>query len=94
MKQHILTIIAIFLFSSTIQAQATMAQPVDIGSKTSSFTYTDTKNTQNYSNNFGQSSNEVYYKFTITQTMDVLISPSSRICSYLNEKMVVLVTGI
>ena len=74
MKLYIVTIIAAFLFSSTIQAQDTMSQPVNVGSKTSSFTYTDTKNTVNFSNDYGQSSNDVFYKFTLTRAMDVKIS--------------------
>ena len=47
---------------------------ITIGSKTSSFSYTDTKNTTNFNNDFGQSSKDVFYKFTLTQTMDVKIS--------------------
>lgn len=74
MKQYILIIIAALLFSSTLHAQDTMSQPVDVGSKASSFTYTDTKNTTNFNNDFGQGSKDVFYKFTLTQTMDVKIS--------------------
>jgi len=59
---------------SFLDAQDTMSQPVDIGSKTSSFTYTNTKNTANFNNDYGQGSNDVFYKFTLTQTMDVKIS--------------------
>ena len=59
---------------SFLRAQDTMSQPVDIGSKTSSFTYTNTKNTANFNNDYGQGSKDVFYKFTLTQTMDVKIS--------------------
>ena len=52
-----------------------MASPVDLGTKSISFTYTDTKNTTNYTNNYtGRSTNDVFYKFTTTVTMDVIIS--------------------
>jgi len=55
-------------------AQNTMQQPVDLGNKAFSFSYTDTKNTQNYTNNYqGNTSNDVFYKFTLTHTMDVAI---------------------
>lgn len=56
-------------------AQDTMQQPVDIGSKTFSFTYTDTKNTTGYANDYytDRPANDVCYKFTLTRTMHVAI---------------------
>ncbi len=57
-----------------IVAQNTMQQPADLGNKAFAFTYTDTKNTVNYTNDYwGQESNDVFYKFTLTRSMDVAI---------------------
>ncbi len=55
-------------------SQNTMNSPVDIGSKVFSFTYTNTLNTANYTNDYGRTTNDVYYKFTITNGMDIIIS--------------------
>ena len=56
-------------------AQNTMAAAVNIGTKSSTFTYTDTKNTASYTNNYtGSIYNDVFYKFTITSPMDITIS--------------------
>ncbi|MBV5343901.1 hypothetical protein JZU68_09995, partial [bacterium] len=39
-----------------------------------SFQFTDTKNTANYINNYsGQTSNDVFYKFTLMHEMDISI---------------------
>jgi len=57
-----------------IVAQNTMQQPVDLGNKAFSFSYTDIQNTANYTNNFqGRTSNDVFYKFTLVRAMDVSI---------------------
>lgn len=57
-----------------IVAQNTMQQPVDLGNKAFAFSYTDTKNTVNYTNNFqGRTSNDVFYKFTLVRAMDISI---------------------
>lgn len=67
-------LLLLLLFAGTVSGQNTMASPVDIGSKSSSFTYTDTQNTSNYTNNYGRSTNDVFYKFTITTEMAIEIS--------------------
>ena len=60
--------------AGVIVAQNTMQQPVDLGNKAFSFSYTDTKNTANYTNDYwGQPSNDVFYKFTLTRAMDISI---------------------
>ena len=76
MKRYITTIIlAAYSCIALLQAQDTMQSPVDLGSKGASFSYTDTKNTANYTNAYnGRSTNDVFYKFTLTQTMEVTIS--------------------
>ena len=76
MKKYILTItMLLWSILSVVRAQNTFLQPLDIGSKASSFTYTDTKNTVNYTNDYnGQETNDVFYKFTLTRTMDVAIT--------------------
>ncbi|MDD5185924.1 MAG: hypothetical protein PHS84_11750, partial [Paludibacter sp.] len=56
-------------------SQNTMLQALDLGYKASSFTFTNTQNTINFTNDFeGQSSNDVFYKFTLTRAMDIVIS--------------------
>ncbi|MHB9143134.1 MAG: DUF6443 domain-containing protein, partial [Paludibacter sp.] len=56
-------------------SQNTMLQALDLGYKASSFTFTNTQNTINFTNDFeGQSSNDVFYKFTLTRAMDIIIS--------------------
>ncbi|MBV5342329.1 hypothetical protein JZU68_01490, partial [bacterium] len=57
-----------------IVAQNTMQQPVDLGNKAFAFSYSDTKNTVNYTNDYwGQESSDVFYKFTLTRAMDISI---------------------
>lgn len=72
---YIFIILFLILFAGTLSGQNTMSSPVDLGTKGGSFTYTDTKNTGNYTNNYtGRSTNDVFYKFTTTVAMDVIIS--------------------
>jgi len=79
--QNMKTIKYIFLLcllalqsAGVIVAQNTMQQPVDLGNKAFAFSYTDTKNTVNYTNDYwGQPSNDVFYKFTLTRAMDISI---------------------
>ena len=53
----------------------TLQSAIDIGSFSGNFSYTDTKNTTGFTNNYtGRSTNDVFYKFTITQTMNVEFS--------------------
>ncbi|NDP22619.1 MAG: hypothetical protein GZ091_16290 [Paludibacter sp.] len=73
-KQYIISTLASIIIAANCFSQESMIKPVEVGVKTSSFTYIDTKNTANFGNDYGQGSNEVYYKFTITQAMDVKIS--------------------
>jgi len=59
-----------------------MSIPVEMGSKAYSFEYVDTKNTANYVNNFeGQSSNDVFYKFTLANPMDIAIDHCGSVVS-------------
>jgi RHS repeat-associated protein len=79
--QNMKTIKYIFLLcllalqsAGIIVAQNTMQQPVDLGNKAFAFSYTDTKNTVNYTNDYwGQESNDVFYKFTLTRAMNISI---------------------
>ena len=74
-SKYSLLIIIIFALNGLIVAQVSMQQPLDIGSKAQSFSFTDTKNTALYQNNYeGQSSNDVFYKFTLSQAMELNIS--------------------
>ncbi|MBK5723049.1 pre-peptidase C-terminal domain-containing protein, partial [Dysgonomonas sp. Marseille-P4677] len=73
--KYIYIILFLILFVGTLYGQNTMSSPVDLGTKSGSFTYTDTKNTSSYTNNYtGRSTNDVFYKFTTTVAMDVVIS--------------------
>ncbi|GHU63513.1 hypothetical protein FACS1894123_06410 [Bacteroidia bacterium] len=47
---------------------------IDLGSKSTAFTYTNTQNTANFSSNYGRTTNEVFYKFTLTTALEVTIS--------------------
>ncbi|MDR1633032.1 MAG: hypothetical protein LBR97_09215 [Dysgonamonadaceae bacterium] len=48
--------------------------PVTAGTFGSSFSYSNTQNSQNYRNYYGRSTYEVSYKFTLTAAMSVVIS--------------------
>ncbi len=48
--------------------------PFIIGTKSENFDYTDTQNTTNFTNNNERSPNDVYYQFTISKSMSVIIS--------------------
>ncbi|MFC4676926.1 DUF6443 domain-containing protein, partial [Dysgonomonas termitidis] len=73
--KYIYIILFLILCVGTLSGQNTMSSPVDLGTKSGSFTYTDTKNTSSYTNNYtGRSTSDVYYKFTTTTAMDVVIS--------------------
>jgi len=76
MKQYILITFAILSLNfGNINAQESMSNPLNMGNKASSFIFTDTKNTENYVNNYkGQETNDVFYKFTLTRPMDVIVS--------------------
>ena len=53
----------------------TMNDAIDLGSKSAPFSYADTKDTRMYTNSYGeQSSNDVFYKFTLTKQMPISIS--------------------
>lgn len=71
MKKYIITIIILWIHLYGY-SQNTMNSPVDIGSKV--FSFTNTLNTANYTNDYGRTTNDVYYKFTITNGMDIIIS--------------------
>ena len=52
----------------------TIQTAINIGTFGSSFQYTDSRNTMDYTNNYvGQSTNDVFYIFTITVPMEVTI---------------------
>ena len=51
-----------------------MYNPINVGTKTTSFNYTNTQNTGNFKNNYGRPSNDMFHKFTITQPMDIIIN--------------------
>ncbi|MDR1716872.1 MAG: FG-GAP-like repeat-containing protein, partial [Prevotella sp.] len=85
MKRILFIILPILLNLPVINAQVTrpvyletgntQATAIDLGSKSGLFSYTDTKNTADYTNNYtGQPSNDVYYRFTLTSAMDITIS--------------------
>jgi RHS repeat-associated protein len=58
--------------TTSIAGTATSSGTVDIGTKSTSFTYTDTKNTTNTGNNYtGRSPNDILYKFILTVPMEI-----------------------
>jgi hypothetical protein len=78
MKKIILFLFVLTVFANA-KAQNTMSTAVDIGSKSVAFTYTNTLNTNNYTDDYttakgGRSAKDVYYKFTLTRPMAITIS--------------------
>ncbi|MDR0863660.1 MAG: DUF6443 domain-containing protein [Candidatus Symbiothrix sp.] len=74
MKKYIIAILLLNVFGSAY-AQNTQQSPVEVGTKSVTFTYTNTLNTANYTNNYvGKNSNDVFYRFTLTKEMEVTIS--------------------
>ncbi len=56
---------------------ANINNPIDLGSISGNFTYSDTKNNSTYNgygNDIGQSSDDIYYKFQLTNAADIDIS--------------------
>ena len=82
MKHYISIILLLLLISTGAMAQL---NAIDIGTKSSSFTYTDTKNTATTGNNYtARSPNDVIYKFTLSVPMEVEMNHcSSAIDTYL-----------
>jgi len=83
-KRKELIFIVLFLTNHIITlAQpvgATKANPINIGTITYGSTYADTKNnspSNGYLNNYGQSSDDIFYKFTIEASLEVSISHCS-----------------
>jgi len=76
MKYYIIMVITgLFFLNRTINGQNTMSTPINIGYKSSSFTYTDTQNTEKSTNDFiDQDANDIFYKFTLTRSMVLIIS--------------------
>ncbi|MDR1631802.1 MAG: DUF6443 domain-containing protein [Dysgonamonadaceae bacterium] len=54
-----------------IHAQ-TYQNPLNIGTKSASFTYSNTQNTSNLSNSYGRKTNEAVYTFTLSVPMEVV----------------------
>jgi len=81
--KYLFLICSLIIVSFNSFAQDTMEQPVNLGSKSYSFEFVDTKNTTNFSDDYtsdesndysGQESNDVFYKFILTNPMEVVIS--------------------
>jgi hypothetical protein len=51
----------------------TMQNPIVAGSFSSSFQYVNSQNTTGFTSNYGRSSNDVFYRFTLNATMTVTI---------------------
>ncbi|MDR0541662.1 MAG: hypothetical protein LBH19_05555, partial [Dysgonamonadaceae bacterium] len=72
MKHKKYILLMILVFSPCIHAQNTLQNPVDLGTKSANFTYSDTQNTANTGNNYtGRSPNDVLYKFTLSVPMEI-----------------------
>lgn len=51
-----------------------MSNPIVSGTFSSGFSYSNSQNTTNFTNNFtGKSTNDVFYKFTLNTRMEVTI---------------------
>ena len=76
MKTHLSLIFFIVLFSSSVHAQQgnTRSYPIEVGTYNSEFDYSDSQNTEDFTNNYtGRPSNDVFYKFTINTRMKVIM---------------------
>jgi hypothetical protein len=64
----------------------TIGNPIVMGDYGFSFTYSNSQNTSDFTNTYGQSSNDVFYKFTLTIPMTVTVSHcgSSLLDTYLH----------
>jgi uncharacterized protein YjdB len=81
----------LLVLASGLHAQNTMQSPVDLGTKNASFTYSNTLNTVNYTNSYsGRSSNDVFYKFTLSVPMEITVSHCG---SELSDTYVYLLDG-
>ena len=75
MKRQICLIIFLCFYALDMLAQNTISTAIDLGIKSAPFTYSNTLNTNNFTNNFtGLSTKDVFYKFTLTQPMDIIIN--------------------
>jgi len=73
--KYILLILVVLILYGKVSCQNTMQQPLDLGSKSQTFYYSDTKNTNDFTNDYTlRSPQDVFYKFSLTTTMDVTIS--------------------
>ena len=76
MKAHLSLIFFIVLFSFSVHAQQgnNRSCPIDVGTYNSEFDYSDSQNTENFTNDYtGRPSNDVFYKFTIGVRMKIVI---------------------
>ncbi len=76
MKTKYSLMLFILLFPVFVYAQQgnTMSSPLEVGAFGSDFEYSDTKNTENFTNNYGSFHNDIFYKFILTTRMRVIIS--------------------
>lgn len=75
----LLPLLLFFLTSTTAWAQgANMSNPIVAGTYSGgSHTYTDTRSNSGYGNDYGQASEDIFYKFTIQATTQIDISHCS-----------------
>jgi len=80
-QTHIMTIIwALLLFASSTlntygQTGNTQSNPIVVGTFSTAFSYSNSQNTSNFTNNYTKRTpNDVYYKFTLNKKMEVTIS--------------------
>lgn len=68
MKTKYSLMLFILLFPVFVYAQQgnTMSSPLEVGAFGSDFEYSDTKNTENFTNNYGSFHNDIFYKFILT----------------------------
>ncbi|MDR1416098.1 MAG: pre-peptidase C-terminal domain-containing protein [Prevotellaceae bacterium] len=52
-----------------------MQAPIDVGTFSAGFQYTNSQNIENFTNSYtGRSTNDIFYKFTLTKSMSVVIN--------------------
>lgn len=65
---------AVFTASIQVNNCFNPVKYIDAGIYSSSFTYSDIQNTNSFSNQFGGSGNDIYYKLSLSRTMEVTVS--------------------
>ncbi|HEU4608350.1 MAG TPA: DUF6443 domain-containing protein, partial [Chitinophagaceae bacterium] len=75
MKRSAFTLCSLFLTLFALSQGNNMSNPIVMGTYAAgTYTYTDTRNTGSYGNDYGNASPDIYYKFTVQGNTTITIS--------------------